>query len=394
MQQALIFNEYKATLKQLVKLYYPPISDQELDPIIDYSISKRYKEYPVELQNNYTHQTKNMNLLALIEYILNRQPIISSAGTLFKNHEDGINPLTTVIQQFLDARGIHKKEMFKYPKGSENFEYYNLLQTLDKIDSNGIYGTIGMYTSLIYNINVASSVTTNGRAAVSHMILWFEMFLNNNVKFGSLNEVLEFINHIVEERPKRKYSEYEYIDQQVSVIDCFSRIIYTCGYRWVPNDEEMEIIWRVVNNLFGFIANSKIESLLIKILETLDYPYLNPLKCPKEIKDDLDFLVDLLKEFVYYRYEIIDRMDRNDNMIKSVAVISDTDSAIVSLDGWFRYVHNLCIEKNVNIKFWKWAPKEAVFFLEYDEFGDIKYKSKLQAIFFEDPYYYYDFQND
>ena len=130
MQQALIFNEYKATLKQLVKLYYPPISDQELDPIIDYSISKRYKEYPVELQNNYTHQTKNMNLLALIEYILNRQPIISSAGTLFKNHEDGINPLTIVIQQFLDARGIHKKEMFKYPKGSESFEYYNLLQSL------------------------------------------------------------------------------------------------------------------------------------------------------------------------------------------------------------------------------------------------------------------------
>ena len=34
----------------------------------------------------------------------------------------------------------------------------------------------------------------------------------------------------------------------------------------------------------------------------------------------------------------IDRIDRCDNMIKSVVAISDTDSCIISLDAWYRFI--------------------------------------------------------
>ena len=69
---------------------------------------------------------------------------------------------------------------------------------MDKIDANGIYGTLGMYSSLIYNINVATSITSQGRALVSSMTLHFEMMLADNVKYGSHDQVVEFINNILQ----------------------------------------------------------------------------------------------------------------------------------------------------------------------------------------------------
>lgn len=130
-------SRYKDTMKQSVRLYYPYINEQDLDKAIEYSIEKRLKNTKATLNNSYTHKEKDLDLLRLIDYINSREPIVTAFGTLFKKHADCINPLYETIQSFLDLRSMHKKEMFKYPKGSEEFEKYNLLQLLDKIDANG-----------------------------------------------------------------------------------------------------------------------------------------------------------------------------------------------------------------------------------------------------------------
>ena len=211
-----------------------------------------------------------------------------------------------------------------------------------------------MFTSLLYNVNVASTITTQGRVYTASMILFFEMFLNDNVKFGSLDEVVQFINNVKNEGLSRQYRDVDWLNHYVSPEECFAKVVRDTGYRWVPSEDEMDIIWKIINNLsqedrnrvyyknnlFEFCSNDKVFMLLDKILHELDEPIMTSGNIPENVMDDLLLFRSILKEYVYYRYLFIDRIERCDNMIKSVTMVSDTDSAIISLDGWYRFVAN------------------------------------------------------
>lgn len=129
--------DYRDSMTRVVKSIFPHMEIEDIEQGVDYSISKRFKNFDLSIQNNYTCKTIQMTALEILDYIASREPIITSYGTMFKKHADVPNPMGRVIQNFLDLRKKHKKEMFKYPKGSEMFEKYNLLQALDKIDVNG-----------------------------------------------------------------------------------------------------------------------------------------------------------------------------------------------------------------------------------------------------------------
>lgn len=398
-----ILNEYRKTLTECIQMYIP-ISKEELDPILDYSINKRYYESNCKVINNYTKKTANMTLLALADYINSRQPIVTAHGTMFMKHADCPNPMAQVIQLFLDKRGEDKKMMFKFPKGSEEFEKYNLLQSLDKIDANGIYGVLGMYTSLLFDINVSTSITSQGRALVSSASMMFESFLANNIKFGSINEVLEFINHICKE--ERRYNDYLILDRFANINDTFVKIIDSCGYRWIPDENEMEIIWRVINNLsqtdlnrvyyknnlYEFLNNSSMINAIKTIIKDLKNPFFNSLKVPKEIHAQLEEFAYIIKEYVYYGKMYIDRIDRCDNIMKSVIMISDTDSTIISLDAWYRFALNVVKDEDLNIL--KYDPINVINIFKKDEFDDFENLSDISSIYFEEPEESYDFEND
>lgn len=234
--------------------------------------------------------------------------------------------------------------------------------------------------------------------------MMFESFLANNVKFGSLDQVLLFINNVVKE--KRKFADEMFIDKPVSSIDCFAKIVDSCGYLWIPNTEELDIIWQVINNLgqrdlnrvyyknnlYEFCSNSVISKMIVDIVKSLEEPYFDPVKPPENIKDYMEDLAEILGEFVFYDKMIIDRIDRNANMIKSTIMISDTDSCIVSLDAWYRFVLNLI--KDEEIKLMRFDPISLFDFLEKDEFGDIINSKDKEGFYKIEDDEYFDFEND
>lgn len=276
---------------------------------------------------------------------------------------------------------------------------------VSKIDANGIYGCLGQYTALIYNSNVATSITSQGRASVSSMTLHFEMFLADNVKFGSLNELMEFVNHICKEEPEWKFNDSAILDHIPTAEECFAKLVLDCGYRWVPDDSDLDIIWKTVNNLsirqrtrvyyknnlYMFLENKNIIGLIKHILRTLRTPFYTSAKVPPEIADDLNDLRALMIEYVYYRYLFIDRIDRCSHMIKSVTMISDTDSTIISTDAWYQYIGKALEGEELTIAKYCADP---IMFDEKDEDDNWKKAEWRQPISFVDEDLDYDFLND
>ena len=228
---------------------------------------------------------------------------------------------------------------------------------------------MGNASSVLYNLYVSASITAQGRAVISTATMFFESFLANNVKFGSLEEVLHFIYNVINERPRRRYKDYQILDYNVTVDLVFSKIMMTIGdwrkgkIKWVPDYEDARIIYYVINsldqedlnrlfyknNIYTFMENTRVINLIKTILRKLKVPYLSPNKVPEEIKVELDALQDLFREYVYYSHMYIDRIDRCNNMIKDVCVISDTDSTIVSFDAFYHFVLDKMIGETLAI---------------------------------------------
>ena len=228
---------------------------------------------------------------------------------------------------------------------------------------------MGNASSVLYNLYVSASITAQGRAVISTATMFFESFLANNVKFGSLEEVLHFIYNVINERPRRRYKDYQILDYNVTVDLVFSKIMMTIGdwrkgkIKWVPDYEDAKIIYYVINsldqedlnrlfyknNIYTFMENTRVMNLIKTILRKLKVPYLSPNKVPEEIKVELDALQDLFREYVYYSHMYIDRIDRCNNMIKDVCVISDTDSTIVSFDAFYHFVLDKMIGETLAI---------------------------------------------
>lgn len=342
---------------------------------IRYSINKRYKQIPVRVHNSYSEKIAEMDVLKLANELIQKGAIMTTQGVLFSRHGAVKNPFYNFIQYLLDKREEAKKEMKKHTKGSELYQKYDLLQQNYKVACNALYGCAGNFSSVYYNLYLCTAVTGQGRGCISASITMFEGFLANNVKFGSLTEVLTFIENIcIDLESSQKFNDYDVLDRNITVDECFLKVMRNCGFNsWVPSDRARDIIWGVVNNLsqkqlnavyycnnlYEFCNNTRVKNLILKVLVDLDKPFLNPLNPPKYILEDLEMLKDLMFQYVYYRHLWIDKLERVYTMIRDVVLITDTDSCIVSLDEWYKYVLNDTVGIPMRIKYTIAERKEA-----------------------------------
>lgn len=256
---------------------------------------------------------------------------------------------------------------------------------------------------MYYNIYVAEAITRQGRSYISCSIMLFESFLANNIKFNNLNELITFINNVEHEKPNRKLIDGYILDRNITLEECFFKLMNTADMMiWIPTEDEMARVWEYLqgltqedinrlyykNNLYSFAELPIVSDLIIKILCEINEPFMDPNKPPKNIKEDLDILVEMMKEYVYYPHFYIDKLDRIEYMQRDIVCVSDTDSTIISFDAWYRFILNKVYDIDMPIKHQK---RDMIDIIKTDEWGD---KPLKEMVTYVEPKFDYNFYTD
>lgn len=356
-----LLREYRNNMFEHMKMVFSDIDENKLRNLINTKISQTLDIPDMSLYNSYKDKTAKSNLLEFGNFIEKSEPILTPSGVIFQNHSKGVDSvLPNRFMYYTNERKQLKDKMFTFPEGTYERELYDLLQLLAKIDANALYGMMGLACSLVFNNDIAASVTLTGRGLISIAGTQIEMFLNNNVKYEDMNDIINAFDE-VQRHTILNVGFLESNNVNITIEKCFEKILNSCINNisgWFPNDYDKNFILNYLNsfpqqvlnifyyknNLFEFIKLPKVKDIIIKMYMTLDKPYINPLEPPEEIKVDLDYLYSLIYDFVYYKNIINNAILKYSNMIRSVNIITDTDSCIVCFNNWYKLLCDIVSE--------------------------------------------------
>lgn len=377
-----IIRRYKEEMIKNMKRVYPDMDEKIIEEKVVNSIIENIDIPTVELINSYKGKKVETDLVTLSNQIDKNSPILCASGVLFKNHNSEEKAmLPKQFKRFISARDELKAKMFTYQEGTYLFGLYDLLQLLAKIDGNALYGKLGLPSSILFNHEIASSITLTGRALISIVGCQIEMFLNNNVKFEDINDVINLFDDIEEDLNNNPelpsiINELIYSDN----ISITQEMVYNKIYEsfkdnitgWIPNVNEDTFIRNTIahvnkevlallyykNNLFEFMRLPKISKIIIDIYTTAENPYINPYKPDNDIKGYLDLLYKYIYAVVYYKKIINNSILKYTNMTRSVNIITDTDSCIACFDEWYKLLREI-------VSGYKMKPSAS--YIPYDE---------------------------
>ena len=330
------------------KLQYPNAEEKDLRAIL-MDIAKKYTtNHSAYLHNDYQDDLHvNADLLKFYDWYDKNKPIAAGHGTFFYNQDIRSSPIQRVIDGRIAARKDYQKIRDQYigPNGettSYEYQYYEMMQMEAKVKINAIYGAFGAKTFQLYNIYTAASTTGTAQSLISTTAMAFEAFLCNAVKYKSLGELVTLVGNILVKDDKKLS-----IDDLKPIRD--PEMVYNLWkdhfWEWKPEYESVvrnllrhrsvEDLTRLyyVNNLFDFLSNDIFMSRLIRIFDVTT-EFRNPNKIPENIQDDLAFIWDYCREFVFYNHAYTEQISRLKHDPRSRVILIDTDSNVINIKPW------------------------------------------------------------
>lgn len=318
----------------------PSISPLDARKFAEEQYNKRMVDQDVQIYNSYEEIIYNTKLSGVLDWIQSFKPLIAESGVFFYPKDKMRNLNIEIIKEcMLDARTVHKKEMFEAMERGDTFlaSVKDIQQGNDKVAANSGYGAEGERSSFLFNMHSAMSVTSCGRGQLSTAAQCVENILADNVKFFNMDEFHVWVNHIVDEAPEWKINTFDIIEHVPDRSQFIRRFkgkflhhsmydVDTIGRVYDGLNDELRARVYYKANLRQFLLDNFIPGYLYTQIMQTSVEFIDPNDIPKKIEELIKTLSQMIIEFVSYKYGIFRYEDRMKYQKRAVIPVSDTDS--------------------------------------------------------------------
>ena len=383
---SIFINEWKNEIKELFQQMHPEWDKDDMDDILNDILRDTLKVPEVILDNNYTHESRDTNMISVFDWSLETKPLVAGNGTFYKNQYEAINPIAEMLDGFLKDRKRIKKEMFKLEdQTSDLYKDKDREQLNKKRLANSYYGGSGMPKSAFYSKWSGPATTGTAQSVISTTETFFEGYLVDNYKFIDINECFHYMYLIL----NQDYELQKWI-MRVNEDDLFDRLVgmfyddvYTDEYENIlrvfihslSEDEITKIFYKnnfieftrrhnkvlnMYDDLFSSVKNYEYVESSDEIPDEFKYKFtgnehdivknynnfvnnqffMDPNSPPDTIIDILKKLDKIYMTYVYIPFMSVDRIYRLKYFPRKTVCIVDTDSNIMALDQWVNYCEN------------------------------------------------------
>lgn len=384
--------KYKKRMVKALKSINPEFKEKDIEEIVDEMIKEDGQNPSIILDNNYTEERRDSTLLSVLDWSLDRDPILAGNMTFYQRQDEAINPVGLMLETKLQDRKATKKKMFQYVDTDKN-KYADLdrLQNNIKKLVNSYYGGSGTPSAAFYSTWSGPATTSSAQEVISTAENLFEGFAADNYNFIDTDELFDWLRCVFKDYEDEPLPDWFNLVSKPELIERLNSKIISpddntediiSDYVYNLSDTEVSYLY-YKNNIFEFIKDHDyIQQIFYDIFSSvinLDYVdekdedwfkyvpdeykedfvskkpkdynkfvnkmyFMDPNDAPENIIGDLDELRDIMMKYIYVNYMSFDRIYRLRNFKRSVVTVIDTDSNILSLDLLMNLVFNLVVK--------------------------------------------------
>lgn len=347
-----IVDRYHEYIFDIYTRLHPGVNRDLLHDCINELTNEYFKDMEVTLHNNIEHEKINTTATKVFDWLDVRKPIITGAGSFFKQHDEYPSPMVLMLESLMDDRSAVKKEMFKYEKKSVEYQNLNTEQSSIKVIMNADYGGSGTPLSPFYSQYIPPATTGSAKNMTTTLIACLEFASANKHKYAKLfgiNELYDMIFIVLKDEEERDLIDDEYSVDEV--------------WRWLcsrVNDITIEDT-KVLKAFLETLEPSELTKLMLaynvhfvcrkylssEMAECMDYFKSHALdtskplseedlyeagygkKPPKSIVPALNKIKQVVLDNCIYKFIPDDPEVRCDHMVREVVCVTDTDSLMV-----------------------------------------------------------------